>query len=157
MSFSQNTALDEPTLAYQVARFAVSCLKGAVPDEVRRSARQCVVDSVGIAVAASTLDTSAAIIGYATEQGGKPEATAIGAPSRLPAALAALVNGTLAHSLDYDDTHLPSVVHPSATVVPACWRRLRPTTPLAVDGGCRCRRPRNLFPAGHGRLRSRRS
>ena len=63
--------------------------------------------------------TRAAIIGYATEQGGKPEATAIGAPSRLPAALATLVNGTLAHSLDYDDTHLPSIVHPSATVVPA--------------------------------------
>src|SRR5690606_22533141 len=28
-------------------------------------------------------------------------------------------NGTLAHSLDYDDTHLPSVLHPSAAVVPA--------------------------------------
>jgi Holliday junction DNA helicase RuvA len=29
------------------------------------------------------------------------------------------MNGTLAHSLDYDDTHLPSVLHPSAAVVPA--------------------------------------
>jgi 2-methylcitrate dehydratase PrpD len=29
------------------------------------------------------------------------------------------VNGTLAHALDYDDTHLPSVLHPSAAVVPA--------------------------------------
>jgi 2-methylcitrate dehydratase PrpD len=33
--------------------------------------------------------------------------------------MAALANGVLAHSLDYDDTHLPSVLHPSATVVPA--------------------------------------
>ena len=32
---------------------------------------------------------------------------------------AAFVNGVLAHSLDYDDTHLPSVLHPSASVVPA--------------------------------------
>src|SRR5690606_23077479 len=46
-------------------------------------------------------------------------ATAVGIPERLPAALAALVNGTLAHSLDYDDTHLPSVLHPSAAVIPA--------------------------------------
>jgi len=30
-----------------------------------------------------------------------------------------LLNGTLAHSLDFDDTHLPSVLHPSASVVPA--------------------------------------
>ena len=27
--------------------------------------------------------------------------------------------GTLAHSLDYDDTHLPSVLHPSASIVPS--------------------------------------
>ena len=32
---------------------------------------------------------------------------------------AALVNGTLAHGLDFDDTHQESVVHVSAGVVPA--------------------------------------
>ena len=47
------------------------------------------------------------------------EPTAIGRRDRLPAPPAALVNGTLAHSLDFDDTHLPSVLHPSASVVPA--------------------------------------
>ena len=29
------------------------------------------------------------------------------------------MNGTLAHSLDFDDTHLPSVLHPSSSAVPA--------------------------------------
>jgi 2-methylcitrate dehydratase PrpD len=43
----------------------------------------------------------------------------IGRGDRYPAASAALMNGTPAHSLDYDDTHLPSVLHPSAAVVPA--------------------------------------
>ena len=37
----------------------------------------------------------------------------------MTAAQAAFANGVLAHSLDYDDTHLPSVLHPSASVVPA--------------------------------------
>ena len=46
-------------------------------------------------------------------------ATAVGAAQRLPAPSAALVNGTLAHSLDFDDTHLPSVLHPSSAVLPA--------------------------------------
>ncbi len=32
---------------------------------------------------------------------------------------AAFVNGVLAHSLDFDDTHLPSILHPSACVIPA--------------------------------------
>jgi len=31
---------------------------------------------------------------------------------------AAFANGVLAHSLDFDDTHLPSVLHPSASVIP---------------------------------------
>ena len=51
--------------------------------------------------------------------GGASEATAIGGQARCPAPAAALVNGTLAHALDFDDTHLPSVLHPSASVVPA--------------------------------------
>ena len=37
----------------------------------------------------------------------------------MPAADAALVNGTLCHVLDYDDTHPDSVVHVSAAVTPA--------------------------------------
>ena len=78
------------------------------------------LDTLGICVAASSLATSAAVRRFALAQGGAPEAGAIGVADRLPAALAALINGTLAHSLDYDDTHLPSVLHPSATVVPAC-------------------------------------
>src|SRR5690606_8858182 len=50
---------------------------------------------------------------------GRGQAHAVGLPEKLPAPLAAFVNGVLAHSLDYDDTHLPSVLHPSASVIPA--------------------------------------
>ena len=50
--------------------------------------------------------------------GGKERASVIGRGDKYPSASAALANGTLAHALDYDDTHLPSVLHPSATVVP---------------------------------------
>jgi 2-methylcitrate dehydratase PrpD len=53
------------------------------------------------------------------DQGGHPQATIIGEPTRVAAAQAAFANGVLAHSLDYDDTHLPSVLHPSASVIPA--------------------------------------
>jgi len=35
------------------------------------------------------------------------------------AAFAALVNGALAHGLDYDDTHAASITHASAVVLPA--------------------------------------
>ncbi len=106
-------------LARALAEFAIGHPYGRLPDDVAHSVRQRVLDVIGIAVASTALDTSAAVAGFARAQGGRPEAHAVGIHEPLPAPLAALVNGTLAHSLDYDDTHLPSVLHPSATVVPA--------------------------------------
>jgi 2-methylcitrate dehydratase PrpD len=109
-----------PTLVQELAAMMTDARQRGVPPEVRASVRQRVLDILGICVAASDLPTSAAVRRFATSQGGAPEAHAVGVAGSLPASLAALVNGTLAHSLDYDDTHLPSVLHPSATIVPAC-------------------------------------
>jgi 2-methylcitrate dehydratase PrpD len=102
-----------------LADFASSTTYEALPEEVRSSVRQRVLDIVGISVAALELDTSVAVIEYALSQGGNAQAHAIGTETKLPAAQAAFVNGVLAHSLDYDDTHLPSILHPSAPVIPA--------------------------------------
>ena len=107
------------TIAERLGRFAVEETYDRLPDEVRHSVCQRTLDTLGIVVAATPLDTSAAVRGYAVRQGGRPEAHAVGVAEPLPAELAALVNGTQAHSLDYDDTHLPSVLHPSASIVPA--------------------------------------
>jgi 2-methylcitrate dehydratase PrpD len=107
------------TLAQRLARFAAEHDYNRLPEDVRHSVRQRALDTLGIMVAAAPLPTSRAVRDYACAQGGRPEAHAVGVPEPLPAELAALVNGTLAHSLDYDDTHLPSVLHPSATIVPA--------------------------------------
>ena len=107
------------TLAAQLADFAVGYPYDQIPDAVTDSVRHRVLDVLGICIAASPLDTSAAARAFARTQGGRPEAHAVGIAEPLPASLAGFVNGTLAHSLDYDDTHLPSVLHPSASVVPA--------------------------------------
>ena len=109
---------DSPTLVHQLAELA-SRSPADLPDPVRQSVHQRILDILGICVRAATLDTSAAATRYAVAQGGRPDATAIGTTARLPAPAAAFVNGVLAHSLDYDDTHLPSILHPSASVVPA--------------------------------------
>ncbi|WP_434441652.1 MmgE/PrpD family protein [Lentzea sp. E54] len=107
------------TLAQQLASFAAGAMKDGVPDEVSVAVRRRVLDVLGLCVAAHRLPTSAAAADHVADQGGRPEATAIGLSQQVPAAAAAFVNGVLAHSLDYDDTHLPSVLHPSASVVPA--------------------------------------
>ncbi|WP_244930470.1 MmgE/PrpD family protein [Nocardioides sp. W7] len=110
--------MSDPTLAQLLGAFAERTGFDDLPEAVVDSVRKRVLDTVGIAVAAAPLETSRAARAWARSQGGNPVASAVGVPERLPAGLAAFVNGVLAHSLDYDDTHLPSVLHPSATIVP---------------------------------------
>ncbi|MFC4852189.1 MmgE/PrpD family protein [Actinophytocola glycyrrhizae] len=113
------TTVDTPTLAERLASFAARTFVDGPPDEVVVSVRQRVLDVLGLCVAAQALPTSQAILAHAEEQGGRGQSSAIGLAEQVPAPSAAFVNGVLAHSLDYDDTHLPSVLHPSASVVPA--------------------------------------
>lgn len=107
------------TLSQALGEFAASTTFESLPTAVVDSVKSRVLDILGIAAAAAPLDTSRAVRRLTRSQGGVADSWAVGVPERLPAAQAAFVNGVLAHSLDYDDTHLPSVLHPSASVVPA--------------------------------------
>ncbi|MDA8368905.1 MAG: MmgE/PrpD family protein [Nocardiopsaceae bacterium] len=108
----------EPTLGQRIAEFAADARSNGIPDDVAASVRQRILDVLGLCVAAHRLDTSTAAVDYLLGQGGNPQARIVGVPTPVTAAQAAFGNGVLAHSLDYDDTHLPSVLHPSASVVP---------------------------------------
>src|SRR5690606_22367408 len=82
-----------------------------------------VLDTFGNCLAAQELtdpgEPHEAVRRLTARWGGAGESSVLGHALALPAPSAALVNGTLAHALDFDDTHLPSVLHPSASVVPA--------------------------------------
>ncbi|MGH3144746.1 MAG: MmgE/PrpD family protein [Rubrobacter sp.] len=107
------------TVLEDVAGFAARVRGGEVGDELRRDARRRVTDIVGIALAASGMEPARVVGEVVGAWGGAEQASVVGRAGKLPAPSASLLNGTLAHALDYDDTHLPSVLHPSASVVPA--------------------------------------
>ena len=109
----------EATLARQLGSFAVATREDGAPPTVRSSVQLRILDILGIATAATEIDTSISVLEMVRRMGGAAESSTIGSPGRVPAAWAAFTNGVLAHSLDFDDTHLPSVLHPSASVVPA--------------------------------------
>jgi 2-methylcitrate dehydratase PrpD len=102
-----------------LATFAAHVTPAGLPPAVVTSIQERVLDTVGLCLGAIPLPTSAQAMAVAGCWGGPPAATVIGHADRLPAPGAAFVNGVLAHSLDFDDTHLPSVLHPSASLVPA--------------------------------------
>ncbi|MFJ3666867.1 MmgE/PrpD family protein [Streptomyces sp. NPDC090106] len=116
----------EPAIAARLAAFAAGCRDG-LPEAVAADAAHRVLDFLGNCLAALGPDTGEngpaaphqAALRTARHAGGRAESTVIGSGDRLPADRAALVNGTLAHALDFDDTHLPSVLHPTAAVLPA--------------------------------------
>ncbi|AZK97688.1 MULTISPECIES: MmgE/PrpD family protein [Streptomyces] len=111
---------DPRTAVQQLARFAVDCRDRGLPPEVAADVTGRVLDVVGNCLAGRAEGGPAeAVLDTVRAMGGSPRASLFGEAGRLPAAQAALVNGTLAHTLDFDDTHLPSVLHPSASVVPA--------------------------------------
>jgi 2-methylcitrate dehydratase PrpD len=89
-----------------------------LPQTVVASVRARVCDTLGVAIAAHNTAAARAARAVATRVGGAEEARLVGESRLLPASSAALVNGTCAHALDFDDTHLPSVAHPSAPLVP---------------------------------------
>lgn len=106
------------TLLQRFSRFAAAVTYETLPPVVITSIKERTLDTIGLCLAATPLETSQMALNLAVSWGGNPEATIIGASHRLPAPNAGFVNGTLAHSLDYDDTHLPSVLHPSASIIP---------------------------------------
>ena len=109
----------EPTPLQQLAAFAAATREQGLPPELVHDVRRRVLDVVGNSLGAASYEPARIALAVATAWGGAERATAISSGARFPAAAAALVNGTLAHTLDFDDTHLPSVLHPSASVVPA--------------------------------------
>lgn len=101
-----------------IGAFSAGC-RDAVPANVAASARLRVLDTIGIALPALELDTTVAARRLAVAESGPGPATMLGHRGRRSATWSAFANGVATGSLEYDDTHFPSIVHPSASVVPA--------------------------------------
>ena len=101
--------------ARRLARFGRDLVGGGVPEAVRDAVPSFLLDYLGNAIGGSTTDSARAARRFLAGQGLHGRATAWGAGAR-PAQYAALANGVAAHSLEMDDTHQPSSLHPGATV-----------------------------------------
>jgi 2-methylcitrate dehydratase PrpD len=90
-----------------------------LPKEVVQKAKGIVLDTLGCAIAGYTLASHEFRWIYAPvkEMGGNPESTVWLAGMKTSCPQAALVNGTLVHTVDFDDTHLGSIAHLGAPVV----------------------------------------
>lgn len=82
-------------------------------------AKRTLVNVLAISISASEHISAKRVTQWARDEGGAERASILGSDLRTTPRIAAEVNGFLAHFQDYDDTHFPTVLHPSAPVWPA--------------------------------------
>jgi 2-methylcitrate dehydratase PrpD len=90
-----------------------------LPADLVYLVKQCVLDTLGVSIAATTLVPEAKIVAdYVEELGGKRVATVWGFARKAPPSSAVFVNGSLGHMVDYDDVgaggHVSIVTIPPA-------------------------------------------
>jgi 2-methylcitrate dehydratase PrpD len=90
-----------------------------IPRDVHRYARLCLLDWIGVTLGGSREPISDILMDFVDIVGGNPHATILGKGIKTNLIFAALVNGTLSHALDFDDTHKNSGTHPSVCLAPA--------------------------------------
>ena len=105
----------------ELARFTAGIGLDRLPPDIVQRARFLVLDLVGNIVRARydaestpSLLQAARALGFAAGNSG-----VFGDSARYTPAGAAFLNGALAHSLDFDDTHAAGSLHPGAPVIPA--------------------------------------
>ncbi|MCL5046530.1 MAG: MmgE/PrpD family protein, partial [Actinobacteria bacterium] len=107
------------TKTQELAAFAVNTRFEDLPKPALHQAKRCLLDWLGVALGASDHTIVDILLDSARELGSSPQATVLGREVRVDRLWAALINGAMSHIHDCDDTHLDTVLHPSAPVMPA--------------------------------------
>jgi 2-methylcitrate dehydratase PrpD len=89
-----------------------------IPAAVRHEAKRSILNALGCSFGAASHPDLDALIKLLGTLSGPAQAAVFGRAERLDLLNAAFVNAVAANLLDFDDTHLATVIHPSAPVAP---------------------------------------
>jgi 2-methylcitrate dehydratase PrpD len=102
-----------------LAEWIVGCEPAHIPAPVQDQGVRSFVNWMGCAVGGARHATVDRALDGITQFSGPAKATVLGRPERLDVLHAALLNGISSHVLDYDDTHLKTIIHPAGPVASA--------------------------------------
>ena len=106
-------------LTRTIARFIVETDANDIPADVYGHARVAFLDWLGVIMAGTDDPLVGKLIQYADLMGGKADATILGHGMKKSLSQAALINGAASHVLDYDDTVMSFIGHPSVGMFPS--------------------------------------
>lgn len=112
-----------------LARFVLDASYESFSKETIHQGKRCFIDLIGVILGGCKQPLSEILLETIKEFGGKPQATILGYGLKTDLINAAMINGSIAHALDYDDIHRESMGHPSAPLIPAIlavgeWKRI---------------------------------
>ncbi|MCE9639184.1 MAG: MmgE/PrpD family protein, partial [Betaproteobacteria bacterium] len=118
LAVNNKPAAEAPALSRTIAEFVQTVEYSSLPQKLRDFARFHILDVVGTSLAATKFEfAQRALNGLAALADGG-SVSVIGSGALLPLKDAVIMNGILAHGLDYDDTHPGGPVHPSSSAFP---------------------------------------
>lgn len=109
-----------PDPTARLADFCASATYDDLGDDVRSQLKFHLLDHAGLVVGGEAVaGSSESITAGIAAISGTGDATVLASGEQTSPDHAALLNGAYAHSLDFDDTHRESSLHPGAPVIPA--------------------------------------
>ena len=136
-----NSVPEYSSLIDRIAHWSHGLNLNDVPRDVQKAAKRCIVDLVGVSIAGAERAQSRWIANYASQAYAYGPSMVFGSSARLSPVGAALVNGTVGHVLDFDDTSYTGIMHGSTVVFPAALA-------AAESAGANGRRLLEAFIAG---------
>jgi 2-methylcitrate dehydratase PrpD len=140
---SENQRLPSEELAAFVAGYPYE----SIPERVLRENRRRILDTLGVAIGAREARPVEILLDLTRELGGNPQAGVPGQDLKTSTTNAARILGVMSHVLDFDDTHIPTILHPSGPVLAAALpvaehrrssgRELLAAFTFGVEAGCR--------------------
>ena len=103
----------------RIVRVANSLTYEEIPYKALDATKKDIVDTLGCILAGVNAEGTNELLQIISDWGGKPESTILYHGLKVPAPFAALVNSTMAHARDLDDTHDEAVLHAGVSIIPA--------------------------------------
>lgn len=104
-----------------LAEFLVNHRYEDLPRETIEKVKFYTIDVIGCIIGASRGSQAQILINVLKSEGGNPHSTVFSHGFKTSVMNAAMINGTMGHTFDFDDDHREGTMHPSVAVFPAVF------------------------------------
>jgi 2-methylcitrate dehydratase PrpD len=118
-----------PTVSSALGQFVATAKWEDYPEPLRHAARRSLLNGMATGLCSARDPVVETLARTLQSFSASTDATLIGRQARMDAGSAAFINAVAINLLDFDDTHLPTIIHPTAPVAAAAlalaeWREM---------------------------------